>query len=184
MDADKPKITGSCDSSGHCKWTSDDGHSGTYDKGSGNATVDGKDGFFNLDSGWSNFQDGAQSPCCAGGGGASGSWEEGDSDIVVKGVRPAPAVPDIRLPTNDNIRFGYPSEANAEHHINRHLTDLTPKQKNQLKRNIKNNIIRNFRQPAKRYIGFEVLNGQQYEFRAFRLPNGAINVGTIFPVDD
>lgn len=50
---DKPKVTGHQNPDGSWSWTTDDGHSGTYDSSSGNATVNGVSGSFNLNSGWS-----------------------------------------------------------------------------------------------------------------------------------
>jgi len=122
-----------------------------------------------------------------GGAGASGSWGDDDSapEIVVTARRVVPSVViAAALQPNYQVVFGYPPDSNAARHINRHLTGLTSRQRRQLQNAIRNNILRNFNGSAQRYIGFQVFNGQQYQFRSFLLPNGIVNVGTIFPVDD
>lgn len=122
-----------------------------------------------------------------GGGGADGSWGNDDSgpDIVVTARRTVPSIViAAALRPNYQVFFGYPPDGNAAHHINRHLVNLTSRQRRQLQAAIRNNILSNFNGFSRVYIGFEVFNGQQYEFRAFLLQNGIINVGTIFRVDD
>ena len=123
-----------------------------------------------------------------GGGGASGSWDDEVADspeIVVTGRRVVRSALVSTLPRPKyKIVFGYPPERNAAHHINRHLTNLSSRQRMQLQNAIRSNILRNFKGHAQSYISVEVLNGRHYEFRAFLLPNGIVNVGTIFEVDD
>ena len=125
-----------------------------------------------------------------GGGGATSTvpWPDA-TDIVPEVVVTARRV--VRsviisapLKPNYKVFFGYSPDSNSVFHVNRHLTRLTSQQRTQLKNLIKNEISSNFDGSTKRNIDRVFSKGQQYNYCAFLLPNGIINVGTVFPVDD
>ncbi len=128
-----------------------------------------------------------------GGGGARGSWDESAEDADNSGVTDeaenvitvtAPAVIDTRAqllvkPPSYQVYFGYPpKDANSRHHILRHLTHLSESQKESLKRKITSNLQSKFSESVNRYDIY--FDNVLYEFRAFKVGERIVNVGTIF----
>jgi RHS repeat-associated protein len=130
-----------------------------------------------------------------GGGGAAyngcgGSWSCDSTNsttasgngaaIVITGTRSPPSA-DFVPP----VTFGYPGDSNSLHHIDRHLTMLSSRQKDQLKKLIIQHVLSNYTKGITRYIDTVVIDGIEFEFHAEIILSGRlINVGTVFRINE
>jgi RHS repeat-associated protein len=129
-----------------------------------------------------------------GGGATGGGWgdpspttqpgEPVQQEIVVTGRRPnvtraATARPSQRQ--QNRIFFGYPPEPNSAWHITRHLTELTPRERRLVRRQVGREVLKlypnlRFQQYA---TGFVTFRGREFQWRAFGARSGITNIGTI-----